>query len=104
MGFLKGFVDLKTISKDFNKIRQYDLQTEKLMELRDQLADKLKDYPEKIAELDVYIKRKLEPPLFKITYVHNNKVLKSLSGIPYLHVYMSLLGMLTAFYQDEESI
>ncbi len=61
-----GLVDQKTISKDFNIIRQYDLQTEKLLELRDQLADKLKGYPEKIGELDEFIKQKLEYPLFEI--------------------------------------
>lgn len=98
-----GFVDPKKFSKDFNIIRQYDLQSEKLMELRDQLADKLKDYPEKIAEFDEYIKQKLEHPLFEINYVLNNKVLKSFSGIPYLHVHMSLMGMLMAFYQDDET-
>ncbi len=100
----KGLVDLKTISKDFNIIRQYDLQTEKLMELRDQLADQLKGYPEKIDELDEFIKRKLEHPLFEINYVLNNKVVKSFSRIPYFHVHMSLLGMLAAFYQDDETI
>lgn len=99
-----GFADPKKLSKDFNLIHRYKLQTEKLMELRDQLADKLKDYPEKVVELDKSIKQKLEHPLFEINYVLNNKVVKSFSGVPYLNLHMSLLGMLIAFYLDEESI
>ena len=98
-----GLVDPKKITKDFNLIRRYELQIEKLKELRDQLADQLKDYPEKVAELDEYIRRKVEHPLFAINYIHKNKVVKSFSGVPYLTIHMSILVMLSAFYLDEES-
>lgn len=98
-----GLIDPKKITKDFNLIRRYELQIEKLNELRDQLANQLKDYPEKVAELDEYIRRKVEHPLFAINYVLNNKVVKSFSGVPYLTVHMSILLMLSAFYLDEGS-
>lgn len=98
-----GLVDPKKITKDFNLIRRYELQLEKLKELRDQLADQLKDSPEKVAELDEYIRRKVEHPLFAINYILDNKVVKSFSGVPYLNVHMSLLVMLIAFYLNEES-
>ena len=98
-----GLVDPKKITRDFNLIRRYELQLEKLKELRDQLADQLKDSPEKVAELDEYIRRKVEHPLFAVNYIHNNKVVKSFSGVPYLNVYISLLVMLLTFSLDEES-
>ena len=100
----RGLLNLKTLTKDFNKIRQYDLQIEQLRELRDQLAEDLKDHPEKIGEVDEWLKRKLEHPLFEINYVLDQKVVKSFSRIPYTHIHLSLLGMLAAFYQDEETI
>lgn len=99
-----GFPDLKSTVNDFNKIRQYNLQIEKIGELRDQAAELLKDYPEKSLEFDKYITQNLEQPLFEINYVLNNKVLKSFSRVHYLSVHMSILGVLMGFYQDKETI
>ncbi|HEX3044665.1 MAG TPA: hypothetical protein VHY08_07905 [Bacillota bacterium] len=99
-----GVPDIKSTIKDFNKLRQYNLQIEKIGELREQVTELLKDYPEQLAGFDQYITQKLEQPLFEINYVLNNKVEKSFSRVHYLVVHMSILGILTGFYQDRETI
>ncbi len=98
-----GFPDLKSTVKDFHTIRQYNLQVEQIGELREKTGELLKDYPEKMAEFDKYINQNMKQPLFELNYVLDNKVVKSFSMVHYLTVHMSILGMLTGFYQDKET-
>lgn len=95
-----GRFDPKKVMTDFNKIREYNLQTQKMLELAEEIRTKLKDYPDKVREFDEWINSKLNHPLFEINFILDNKVLKSVSGIPYFLVETHLTGFLMGYKLD----
>lgn len=98
-----GRFDPKKVSKDFNKIREYNMQIQELLKLAEKIRIILKDYPDKIKEFDQWIDSKINHPLFEISFILDNKVLKSVSGIPYFLVETHLEGFLLGYKLEIDS-
>jgi len=92
-----GQFDIKKVVKDFAKIREYNLQTQEMLELAESIRTKLNDDPEKLKEFDEWINSKLNHPLYEIKFILGNEVLRSISGIPYYLVETYLTGFLRGY-------
>ena len=95
-----GPLDPKKVMKDFTRIREFRILNEKVLKLAGELKELWKDYPEQVENIDNYMKQMLQFPLFAINFVRDNKIVKSISGIPYDFIEAYIEGILLCYKID----
>lgn len=89
-----GHFDIRKVSRDFRRIYEYNQSFQQMQETVVKIRDLLKDHQDILDTFNSYIQQTTELPLFEINFIRDNKVKKSVSGIPYDFVEAYIEGVL----------